>query len=95
MKWINVKKYLLNCLWLMVPALAFNAIFINQLPPVYQRDIFWKDIPGWLGAGENQFRALVFFLPVLMPLNIKTRRQRMGLALFLLGTLVYFLSWIV
>jgi hypothetical protein len=91
----TLQKYLLNCLLLIIPALAFNVIFTRQLPPAYQADVFWKDIPGWLGTCENLLRSLVFILPVLMPLNVTTREQRVGVGLFFLGTLIYFLAWIV
>jgi hypothetical protein len=91
----TLQKYLLTCLLLIIPAMAFNVVFTKRLPPAYQVDVFWKDIPGWLGTGENLFRTMVFILPVLMPLNIKTPGQRAGLGLFLFGTLVYFLAWIV
>lgn len=93
MKWATLQKYLLNCLLLIIPALVFNIVFIKLLPPAYQMDVFWKDVPGWLGINENLFRSLVFFLPVLMPLNITTRSQRIGLGLYLSGTIIYFLTW--
>jgi hypothetical protein len=93
MKWEALRKYLLNGLWLVLPPMVFNIVFVNRLPPAYQPGVFWKDIPMWLGVGENLFRALVVFLPVMMPLDIRTRTQQIGLGIYFSGLLVYFLSW--
>lgn len=90
---ITVKKYLFNSLWLIAPAMLFNGLLMSQLPAPYQMENFWKDIPAFIATGENLFRGIVFFLPLLMPLRISTRSQKLGLWIYLVGTLVYFLSW--
>jgi hypothetical protein len=89
----TLKTYLFNCLWLLVPVMLFDGLLTARLPAQYQMDVFWKDIPAFIATGENLFRIIVFILPLLMPLSITTRPQKIGLWVYLLGTLVYFLSW--
>ena len=86
--------YLANCLWLLLPILLWNVIFTAKLPHSYSADLFDKDIPTWLAGGENFFRLVVFIFPLLMPLRIATGTQKLGLGLYLGGTLLYFLSWL-
>jgi len=86
-------KYLLNCILLLLPIMAWNVIFSSKLPALYSTEIFWKDIPLFIASGENIFRLIVFILPVLMPMQIETRSRKLGLGLYIIGTAVYFLSW--
>ncbi len=95
MKTETIKKYLLNCLLLMVPIILWNVFLIDKLPHHYQPDLFWKDIPVWLKYGENISRVLVFMLTMLMPLRIYTVTQKRGLILYGVGVIVYFASWLV
>jgi len=80
---------------LLIPILAWNAILASKLPAGYQAEMFDKDIPSAVSLGENIFRSLVMFLPLLMPLNLVGRSQKLGLYIFIFGMLVYFLSWVV
>ncbi len=75
-----VRMYALNCFWLMVPPLLFNALFWSRLPHVYQTDVFWQAIPGWLWWGETLSRTVIILLPVLMPLRLVLRRQKIGMS---------------
>lgn len=85
--------YLCNCFWLLVPILAFNVLFMRQLPPAYQAGMFWRDIPKMVGIPENLLRALVMILPIFMRLQFSTSHQRLGLGIYLAGLLGYFASW--
>ncbi|MGD0860168.1 MAG: hypothetical protein ABR912_12680 [Terracidiphilus sp.] len=85
--------YLCNCFWLLLPILAFNLIFMRQLPPAYQMGVFWKDIPKAIGVPENLLRTLVMIFPVFMRLRISTPGQKLGLGLYVTGLLVYIGSW--
>lgn len=87
-------RYLSNCILLTIPALLWNLLFMNRLPPAFLPDIFWHNIPPLVAYGENISRLLLFFLPVLMPLQLVRRQQKTGMALYIIGTLIYFLSWI-
>jgi hypothetical protein len=85
---------MLNCLLLILPILAWNVIFMSKLPRAYSEEVFSKNIPSFIKAGENVFRLIIFALPVLMPIKIETQSQKLGLWLYIAGTLVYFLSWL-
>ncbi len=93
MKLSNIAPYLANAFCLLIPALAFNVLFMRYLPRNYQMDTFWNNIPAWIGIPENLLRLPVFLLPLVMRLQISTDSQRVGLGLYLAGTLVYFLAW--
>jgi hypothetical protein len=88
-------RYAANCLWLLVPMMLLNVVLWPRLPKPYQSDVFWKDIPAWIRAGENATRTVLFILPVLMPFRLGTPTERVGLVLYVVGGLVYFLSWMV
>ncbi len=63
------------------------------MPPPAMAE-FWRDIPTPLVWIENALRMLVFTLPFAMPLQIATKTQRCAFKVFMLGTLVYFASWL-
>ena len=87
-------NYLLNCLLLLLPIMAWNLAFMNKLPRAYSDEVFSKNIPSFITTGENVFRLIVFTLPVLMPIKFETQSQKLGLWLYIAGTVVYFLSWL-
>lgn len=86
-------QYVASCIWLIVPIMLFNVVLVRRLPRAYQADIFDRDIPGWVRIGESIARTIVFALPLIMPLKIGTFSQRAGVALYLIGTVLYCLSW--
>ena len=86
-------KYLSNCFLLILPALLFNVAFISSLPKAFSMDFFWKDIPPYVGYPENILRVFAFAIPIFFPLRFITPRQKGGLVLYLAGTIIYFVSW--
>ena len=90
----TIMRYLANCFLLTIPALAFNIVFIKNLPKTFSREVFWKDIPRGIAYGENIFRVVVFFFPLFMPLTLSTPLQQAGMFMYVIGTLIYFLSWV-
>jgi hypothetical protein len=91
---VSVVQYLLNCILLLLPIMAWNVIFSGKLPVLYSREVFWKNIPPFIANGENIFRLIVFVLPVLMPIRIETQSQKLGLWLYITGTTIYlFHGW--
>ncbi len=94
MKTTVVLKYLLNCFLLIIPALILNLLWVARLPPMWQFESFWKDIPPAIAYGETISRIVVNVLPVFMPLRVSTKRQRTGLVIYIIGTLTYFLAWV-
>jgi hypothetical protein len=90
---MKIKKYLSNCFLLLIPLFLWNIILVDYLPKPYSPEIFWKDIPKLIGYSENILRIIVFALPVIMIFSIKTRLQKIGLGIYLVGILIYFMSW--
>ena len=91
---LGLGRYALSCGLLLLPAMAWNLAFTSQLMPPTAMAAFWRDIPGPLVFIENALRALVFGLPFAMPLQVATKAEWHALWVFLLGTLVYFASWL-
>jgi hypothetical protein len=93
---MKMELSLFNCFWLILPLLAWNL----ALGPRIAQDAIPSDAhsPKWLLIAENIVRILVFALPVLMPLPGRADWQSAlpwaGLVVFILGTLVYFASWL-
>lgn len=94
MKAYTFTGYITNCMLLILPIMAWNVIFAAKLPAAYLPEIFQKDIPPFITFGENLFRMLIFITPILMPLRIETKSQKLGLWLYLAGTAIYFISWL-
>lgn len=82
----------LNCLWLMAPLLAWNIILGPQI--TLDQVISDANSPTWLLAAENVTRIVVFAFPLLLPLRIQDNVSKTGLAIYLGGTLLYFVTWI-
>lgn len=88
-----MSKHIANCFWLMLPPLAISGLLGGALPPVYQPDVFWLDIPAIIGWPETLFRLLVTGLPLLLPLGMAAPRQRWGIGIYASGVLAYGLAW--
>jgi hypothetical protein len=82
----------LNCLWLMAPLLAWNIILAPKITLV--KVISDANSPIWLLAAENIVRMIVFAGPLLLPLRVQDTISKTGLAIYLIGTLLYFITWI-
>ncbi len=89
----TIIKYSKNCFLLLIPIIIWNLAFRDLLPTQFTFEVYWDDIPWFVYWGENFFRVLVFFIPLLMPLSFFTKRQKLGIVIYLLGTFIYFLSW--
>ncbi len=91
---MKIKKYIKNNFLLLIPIFLWNIFLMDYLPEAYGSDIFWKDIPKFVGIGENILRIIVFVLPAIMVFSLKSRMQRIGFSIYLIGTIIYFLSWL-
>ena len=82
----------LNSLWLIVPLLLWNII----LGPHITNEKILSDAnsPDWLLIAENITRMAVFILPIFIPMEWGSSQAKLGLAIFILGTLIYFSSWV-
>lgn len=92
---MNLLSYLSNCMLLILPIMAWNTFLSSKLPRAYSTEVFDKNIPAFITYGENGFRLVVFILPLLMPLRIETQSQRLGLWLYITGTVIYCIAWLV
>ncbi|HET9911129.1 MAG TPA: hypothetical protein VFQ13_04520 [Anaerolineales bacterium] len=89
---VHFKLTWLNCLWLIVPLLIWNLVYGPKLTdPRITSD---TNSPGWLLIAENITRMAVFILPLLIPLQIEQPLGKAGLAIYIIGTLIYFVSWL-
>lgn len=91
---MKVRKYIQNCFLLIIPILLWNVFLVDYLPNSYSPNFFWKDIPSIIGISENILRIIVLASPAFMILSLKTKSQKIGLIIYILGLLLYFLSWI-
>lgn len=94
MKTIRPYRYLLSCFLLVIPILVWNIVFTQKLAGIYHLDDLQDNIPAFITYGENISRIFIFVLMFFMPLTIATPVQKKGLLLFIAGTVIYFLSWV-
>jgi len=81
---------LVNNFLFYVPPLAWNLIF-QQIPMGY----FPGSAPLWLVISENIFRYAAMGYSALLPVNTKHDLFLSGLAVYTVGMLSYFASWLV
>ncbi len=58
-------------------------------------EFFWKDIPTIIGKSENILRIIVFIMLLIMSISFDTKLQKADLIIYLVGVILYFLSWVV
>jgi hypothetical protein len=89
---VQFKLTWLNCFWLILPLLIWNLVYGPKLTdPRITSD---AHSPAWLLVAENITRIGVFILPLLVPLQLKEPLSKSGLAVYIIGTLIYFASWL-
>jgi hypothetical protein len=79
---------------LIIPPMIITFGLWGALPAAYSPEIFWKDIPKWLGLFENTFRILVFSLPGILYFEKKETGQSLGWYLYIWGLAVYLASYL-
>jgi hypothetical protein len=82
----------LSCLWLMVPLLVWNIVLAPKV--TLEKVISDANSPPWLLAAENITRIIVFAFPLVLPLRIQDAVSKTGLVIFVIGTIIYFVTWI-
>jgi len=81
-----------NCFWLLVPILVWNLVYGPKLTdPRITSD---ANSPAWLLIAEHVTRLAIFILPLLFPLQLKDTWSKTGLGIYIVGTLIYFASWL-
>ena len=94
MKITKPYKYLLNCFVLTIPILIWNILLTDKLPKTIKPEILIQNISPFIVYTENIIRILVFTMMAFMPIQISKTIQKQGLLLFIIGTLIYFISWL-
>lgn len=91
---MTFKSYFSNCFILMLPIIIWNILLSSKLPANYQAEIFSANIPDVLMYGENIFRLFIVVISFLMPMQLRTKKQKVGFSIYLTGLLLYMLSWV-
>jgi hypothetical protein len=89
-----VRKVLFNGFVLIIPILVWNIVFTSKLPSAFNPKSFNSGIPVFIVFGENIFRSIVFFMPLLFRIKLSSTIGKKGLLLFSTGALLYFISWL-
>lgn len=79
---------------LFIPIFIWNIIFVKKLPPAFENKTFDKNIPRYILLGETIFRGIIFLIPILTEINYSKISENIGIYLFISGTIIYFLSWV-
>ena len=80
---------------LIIPPMIITFGLWDALPAAYSPDIFWKNIPNWLGLFENIYRILVFSLPGILYFGKREKGQSLGWYLYVGGLVVYLTSYLI
>jgi hypothetical protein len=80
-----------NAILLVVPLLLWNIV----LGPKITTEAILSDAnsPRWLLFMENLTRLAIFILPLFMSLKLDDAAGRLGMAIYIAGTLIYFATW--
>jgi hypothetical protein len=82
-----------NGIWLTFPPLLFSLSLMTLLPNALTPAQFNEGIPNVLLNIESIGRILVFAIPAFFSVGISTTTQKRGLALYLAGVILYYLSY--
>ena len=89
----RVRALVTNGALLALPPLALSLALWSSLPPAYGPEIFWLDIPPWLGLTENALRVVVFALPAALRFDT-TEAHRAGWSVYAAGLALYAASYL-
>jgi hypothetical protein len=89
----NYTKYLYNGVFLLLITMLWNIIFYEYLPETFSLENFTKNVPAIVLIGENIFRILTFGFTIFLLVGLRDKAQKIGLALYIVGVIIYFASW--
>lgn len=90
---MNATDILKNGLWLTFPPLFFSLSLMLIVPAAITPAQFNYGIPDVVVKGEIIGRIFVFAMPAFFSIGLTTRTQQRGLALYLAGVSLYYLSY--
>lgn len=70
-------------------------IFTTRLPVAFAPENMDAGISKDILIGENIFRAIIFLLPIFFKIDLSKHVGKLGLAIYIVGSLIYFASWII
>jgi hypothetical protein len=82
-----------NGIWLTFPPLIFSLSLMTLIPTALTPDQFNQGIPDILVNIESIGRIFVFAMPAFFSIGISSTTQKRGLALYLAGITLYYLSY--
>ena len=91
---ITITDIVKNGIWLIFPILLFSLSLMSRLPAALTPALFNRGIPDVLLNGENIGRILMLAVPLFFSIGISTKTQKRGLALYLAGVALYYLSYL-
>jgi hypothetical protein len=86
-------NFMKSGIWLTLPPLLFSLGLMYILPTAVMPTQFNAGIPTAFLIAENTLRILIFTSPLLFTVGITSRIQKNGLVLYLVGVLLYCLSY--
>ena len=89
----TLKLTWLNTFYLLVPIFLWNLVLAKKIQQVSR--ISSEDKVKWLAVLENILRLPVFLLPLFMPLKFSGGTAPAGWLLYILGSFLYYFSWVV
>jgi len=78
----------------LIPILLWNLVLTSKLPSPYNTDDFDKNISKIVILLEQGFRLIIFLFPLVIRLEIQTGIGTAGLILYIVGSLTYYISWL-
>jgi hypothetical protein len=90
---ITKADILKNGIWLTLPPLLFSLSLMTSIPNALTPEQFNEGIPDVLLSIESIGRTLVFAMPAFFSIGVFTKTQKRGLALYLAGVALYYLSY--
>lgn len=91
---ITITNIAKNGIWLTFPPLLFSLSLMSRLPEPLTPALFNQGIPDILLNSENIVRIFVFAMPAFFSVGLSTNTQKRGLALYLIGVVIYYFSYI-
>ena len=76
----------------LIPILLWNVVLASRLPPEFSSD---ENLAQWHLILETILRIAVFVFPLFLRMRLQTLVNKVGLALYLVGALLYFGAWLV
>jgi len=86
----KIRKYLLNCFWLILPVIIFNIIAVKFLPQYYLVDIEHPIV-----IIETILRIFTVLLPFVMVMDFSSKASKIGIIIYLAGFFIYACSYFI